>query len=487
MGGPDIHDDTTDWSDDLDDQHGGYYEGLAGALGDYYESRSESWEHDVEDYTLQEPKDSRYCRREETEYALSGRGHSLNLTANKTQLNLIKTRTKTGYRRVKGPAGSGKTLVIAARASELLNEGKKVLVVTFNNTLHGYIRYLSREWSRSNFNSEAYPAAINIHQWFKRVCKNSGNKDEYTHIMSRDSVGCRHLPFSEKERRVENLVASILDDVQNDREKYIGLLYDAILVDEGQDFKLLWWNLLRGVLKKDGEMLLVADATQDIYERSSAWTDQAMKGSGFVGGWATLDISYRLPEKFVPIVREFAQRHLPQDKVDLPNPSQAGLALHPVKTRWVSTTYNQSMIVCMEEVVAILNSDDEKVRLVEGLAVLVPDKVCGELLIGPLDSLGDKFTHTFHGGGKEEREKKNNFFLSKARIKLTTLHSFKGLESKAVVLYTGNINDTKNLTLIYTAMTRLKRCTDISVLTVISSLPELDAFGKEFFDEFIRK
>jgi superfamily I DNA/RNA helicase len=46
-----------------------------------------------------------------------------------------------------------------------------------------------------------------------------------------------------------------------------GERYDAVLVDEGQDFTLEWWQLLRDHVRKDatGEMLLVADPTQDIY------------------------------------------------------------------------------------------------------------------------------------------------------------------------------------------------------------------------------
>ena len=41
--------------------------------------------------------------------------------------------------------------------------------------------------------------------------------------------------------------------------------YDAILLDEGQDFNPLWWKALRLVLKEGGEMVMAADVTQDIY------------------------------------------------------------------------------------------------------------------------------------------------------------------------------------------------------------------------------
>ena len=57
------------------------------------------------------------------------------LEMDQKQRELAQTRTKSGYRRLKGAAGSGKSLVLAAKAAKLVDEGKDVLVVTFNMTL----------------------------------------------------------------------------------------------------------------------------------------------------------------------------------------------------------------------------------------------------------------------------------------------------------------------------------------------------------------
>lgn len=43
------------------------------------------------------------------------------------------------FRRVKGPAGSGKSLVLAGRAAELARQGRRVLLLTFNITLINYL------------------------------------------------------------------------------------------------------------------------------------------------------------------------------------------------------------------------------------------------------------------------------------------------------------------------------------------------------------
>jgi hypothetical protein len=50
------------------------------------------------------------------------------LDLDKNQLSFVRSRTTSGYRRIRGPAGSGKSLILAARAAELLGEGKEVLV-----------------------------------------------------------------------------------------------------------------------------------------------------------------------------------------------------------------------------------------------------------------------------------------------------------------------------------------------------------------------
>ncbi len=52
----------------------------------------------------------------------------------------IRAKPQPGHRRLRGSAGSGKTLVIAYRAAQLAAEGHKVLVITYNRTLWYYIK-----------------------------------------------------------------------------------------------------------------------------------------------------------------------------------------------------------------------------------------------------------------------------------------------------------------------------------------------------------
>ncbi len=227
------------------------------------------------------------------------------LELDENQKRYVTTKSATGYRRIKGPAGSGKSVVLAARAAQLTSEGKEVLVVTFNITLLHYLRDMAVRWPHPHATTRNSITWLNFHHWCKRICQEMDREDEYTslwrnHFSSEEDLlsavfdaggGGRALLT----REIPQFVGSIID---TDSEGLVQR-YDAILVDEGQDFLPEWWNVLRKVCKKDGEMLLVADATQDIYGTARSWTDRAMRGAGFTGRWAELPISYRLPPTLI--------------------------------------------------------------------------------------------------------------------------------------------------------------------------------------------
>jgi hypothetical protein len=266
------------------------------------------------------------------------------LELDQTQLSFVNSRTKSGYRRIKGPAGSGKSLILGARAAELLGEGKEVLVVTFNITLLHYLMDIAVRSPQSNGKTRKDITWLNFHFWCKRICLENDCEEEYKRLWA-DNANV-HTVLSVD---LPNLVASILDHPHR-----IASSYDAVLVDEGQDFMPAWWNVLRKICKKDGEMLLVADATQDIYGTAPSWTDEAMVGAGFPGGrWAELKISYRLPPLALEYCRRFAEQFLPKETVDLPVSEQGESNLYPCTLKWVHTKMELVPQVCREELFAL--------------------------------------------------------------------------------------------------------------------------------------
>ncbi|WP_345974131.1 NERD domain-containing protein/DEAD/DEAH box helicase [Sulfurimonas sp. HSL3-7] len=391
------------------------------------------------------------------------------LELDRTQLSFVKSRTESGYRRIKGPAGSGKSLILASRAAELLGEGKEVLVVTFNITLLHYLMDVSVRWPQSGGKTRKDITWLNFHFWCKRVCQENDCEEEYKALWSDDKNVNKVLSID-----LPNLVTLILDDPYCVTKKY-----DAVLVDEGQDFMPGWWNVLRKVCKEDGEMLLVADATQDVYGTANSWTDEAMIGAGFPGGkWAELKISYRLPTLALEYCRKFAEQFLPKESVNLPMPPQDELDLFPCTLKWVHTKMEFAAKVCQEELFSLAINAEPDLLSIPDLTFLADTNKRGIAVVSELGAKGVKSCHTFSEEASESRRKKMGFYMGDARIKATTLHSFKGWESRAIVIFIGQSADKKSLALIYTGLTRLKKHTEGSYLTIVSCADELMPYGK---------
>lgn len=401
------------------------------------------------------------------------------------QRSLVTSRTSSGYRRIKGPVGSGKSLVLAARAAQLLSEGKEVLVVTFNITLIHYLMDITVRWPHGGGNTRRDITWLNFHHWCKRVCLETDHEDEYKALWrgifspAEDIPDIGEITNQETKKILGEKIPKLVESIINDDTKGVVKRYDAVLVDEGQDFLPIWWNVLRRVCKNGGEMLLVADATQDIYGTARSWTDEAMTGAGFPGGrWAELKVSYRLPPRALQYARQFAQRFLPTDIVDLPISPQGELDLFPCRLRWVQTDQEHALDVCREEILQVAPSADPQVLSISDITFLAPAQRLGIEVMKKIEEIQIKTVHTFGNDNRESRRLKMGFYMGDARIKATTLHSFKGWESRALVLYIGNAVDQRAMALVYTGLTRLKRHTEGSFLTVVCSAKSLAEYGK---------
>lgn len=393
-----------------------------------------------------------------------------------TQRSYVISRTQSGYRRIKGPAGSGKSLILAARAAQLLSEGKEVLVVTFNITLLHYLMDVAVRWPNAHGRTRQGITWLNFHAWCKRVCVDSDHEEEYLGLWrnSEDQQGSEHQVLT---TRLPSLVERCIDgDINGVIQRY-----DAVLVDEGQDFLPTWWNVLRKVCRKDGEMLLVADATQDVYGTARSWTDEAMTGAGFPGGrWAELKTCYRLPPSALETARNFASQFLPGDTVDLPKGPQGEPDLYPCHLRWIQIAPEKGAHVCVEEILQMAPRASDEILAITDITFLTGSQKMGAAVVSVLNSKGVNAVHTYSSDKKESRRRKMGFYMGDARVKATTLQSFKGWESRAIVLFVGENIDEQACALIYTGLTRLKRHEKGSYLTVVSCAGPLAEYGKSW-------
>lgn len=159
--------------------------------------------------------------------------------------------------RIKGVVGSGKTCVLAARAvSAHKRTMARVLVLTYNITLKNYIHDAISK-VRDEFPWDAF-YITNYHQFAKQELNNAGVQLE---------VPPNYENMSEKARSDywEKQYFSNLDlfaEHSADNQKY-----DAILIDEVQDYRYEWLEIIKKCyLKPGGEYVLFGDEKQNIYD-----------------------------------------------------------------------------------------------------------------------------------------------------------------------------------------------------------------------------
>lgn len=406
----------------------------------------------------------------------SNREQRTPINYNTKQLDYVNSRTKSGYRRIKGSAGSGKSVVLVGRAVKLMEARKKVLVVNFNITMLNYLQDIA---VRINPQARRKITWLNFHNLCGRLCGEAGLHQEMAKLFEQ-SV---EFPDNDQYCLLVNEAINRFSDDWKDHK------YDAILVDEGQDFSLEWWNILRRLLTDNGEMLLVADSTQDIYEQATLWTDESMQGAGFRGEWVELEGTYRLPNELIPLVVNFSDTFLPKEMVNTPIKTQMEISFNKTYLGWEQVNSLSSNII-ENIILSIRNFLIDKQELsMNDISILVQDKSLGKDVCAVLDKIGVRHINIFsfdknsETSIKEERARKMAFYKGDTRMKVCTIHSFKGWESKAILLFLNKAEEVHDYSLIYTGLTRLKS-TDSSLMKVVCSIPNLANYSKIWPNDF---
>ncbi len=369
-------------------------------------------------------------------------------------------------RRVKGAAGCGKSFGLAARAARLAAEGKQVLVLSFNITLAHYLRALSTARCKEAGADPTLVTTTNFHNFCSRVVDDA----QAAGLAVVEPTGCH---WSEK----------MVKKAQQAFDLGFVRTYDAVLVDEGQDFTLDWWNLLRHhVVVDGGEMLLVADPTQDVYDKK-AWTDEAqMLGAGFSGPWTELHGSYRLPSDLVPMANHFASRYLdgehivgevPLDRMAISGQSSA------TRRRWQNADrQNDVGRLIGVEVVRLLAEHPELSP--NDVVFLCENHRDGVDAVHVIEDAGHAVHHIFSDNDDQRSRRKRRFWPDAPGVKGCTVHSFKGWETRALVM--GIRADRGSRRLAYVAMTRVKADSSggQSFLSIVNSDLRIAGFQSTF-------
>jgi hypothetical protein len=392
---------------------------------------------------LREPEHSREQRRP--------------LVLDPRQRELAENRTTTGFRRIRGPAGSGKSAILARRAAVLAAEGKDVLVVSYNHTLRTYLADLI---VRAGGRRTAV-AWLGFHEWCKRTMRQGGRSDAYHALAERLATG-------DKSVLDEELGAETLAAVTDGPTRAEVPRYDAVLVDEGQDFRPSWWTALRAVLRENGEMMLVADRAQDIYETGAFWTEAVMEGAGFSGPWNELGISYRMPPVLTRLVADFRERFQPACEGEAPKPSaQEQLAF--LGLRWRQVRAGAELDAVLGELDVVVDGGTYS-----DVGVMTGTRASASSVVEALEAKGIECVHTMSDDYRIERQLKHYFFRGDARVKVTPIHNFKGWEMPRIVV----LLDDPNPSVAYTALSRLSASDSGSALSVVSSVDAFADYGR---------
>lgn len=162
------------------------------------------------------------------------------------QLNILKVLNTHRRAAIQGVAGSGKTILAIAKARSFADEGKRVLFVCFNELL--------AEWLRSQLPSE-YKGSVTIRNYHK-LCR-EWVKD----------AGMRWPFFSDEKELFQKEAPRLLEqaiDLLQDR------CFDAVVVDEGQDFQPAWWDTIELLNQRptEGDLYVFFDPDQQIFNNA---------------------------------------------------------------------------------------------------------------------------------------------------------------------------------------------------------------------------
>ena len=145
-------------------------------------------------------------------------------------------------------------------------------------------------------------------------------------------------------------------------------------------------------------------------------------------------------------------------------------------------TAKHCALVCCDEILGLFTRAGSAGLSMADVTFLCDVKSIGYEVVKKLGMKGIRCVHTYDPDEKESRRQKVGFYMGDARVKATTLHSFKGWEARILVIYLERGTTPQALSLLYTGLTRIKRHTEGSFLTVISKDPQLKSYGETWPD-----
>lgn len=361
----------------------------------------------------------------------------------KEQQELIRSEIRP-RRKIKGVAGSGKTLVLAKRAVNAYKRTDgQILILTYNLSLKNYIHDRISD-VREEFDWNSF-YITNYHQFFKTQANNY-NLDIQSLSDWQDT--------------------SFFEIVKDDIKKY-----DVVLIDEIQDYMQSWIDIITTYFThSETEFVVFGDEKQNIYERELDENNEPIVRT-VAGVWnKSLNISYRFASNIGNIAIKFQKKifGLKYGADELKLMSQFDFEKRIIEYHYFhSFTFD----LLFEKVYNVLernqiHSSDvgilcSKVEILREIDYLIRTKKRENTSI-VFESQEEYLEHKDDNAKIEKIRKfrKNHFYMKTGTVKLSTIHSFKGWEIDTLFLFIEKEEDEKefsNAELIYTGLTRARK------------------------------
>jgi thymidine kinase len=148
---------------------------------------------------------------------------------------------------IEGGAGTGKTLLLIEKARRLAEDGKKILILTFNIRLAEVIS--------QNFKNNNLIDVSTIHHLSEQLCKKSGIAYQ--------------IPSDPK--KISDFFNNTSVELLSEAAIKLDISYDGILVDEAQDFEDNWWIVIMELLVSESPekswLYIFYDHHQNIFDK----------------------------------------------------------------------------------------------------------------------------------------------------------------------------------------------------------------------------
>ncbi len=345
-----------------------------------------------------------------------------------------------GKHKIRGVTGCGKTLVMAYRAVDAYKKTRKpVLILTFNITLCNYIHDCVSRFRGS------IPWSNFIIKHYHRFIADYDNKYMFQ------------------------------EDGNNGKNSYKDNLpqkFKTILVDEAQDYEKEWIDDIHSYLEKGGELVFFGDEEQNIYGRGITYEGGKIRCYTKVDKkWGDLQSSFRVKGIVAHIAEEFHKTYLNHYDDNNIKPAMGDLYAGEgyYEYHYFNTCNDEELFQIFKRTLENkdLSNDDICILSTERNVVRKLDYLLRKRNYKTITNFEteEEYIQVVNMGCRTKKEideqledirrtAKYCFWMESGKIKLVTVHSYKGWGINTGIFI---IQDSEKLTpeLIYTGITRV--------------------------------